>query len=135
MPVSGVGSSGVNYPAQPPTNGVSAYSLVMLGSLANIAGSLVGNSQDVENAKLQAIADLAKIHLYLTGANPDQQAAKKAATDFLKLNQKYNFSDSTTTTLYTEASNYFKISRDGVTVTGFKADSKGVQFSEWWANH
>jgi len=40
MPVSGVGPTGSNYPAIPPSNPMPASILMMLSKLAEIAGSL-----------------------------------------------------------------------------------------------
>ncbi len=141
MPLSAVSSAGSNYPIQPPTNGTAAYGYVLMGKLSHIAQALhsqatssvyaVGNSQqDLMNAEVQAIADLAQIHTYLAANNLKDALA--AANDFLALNQRYNFSDPNINTLYSQVETYFTMS--GGQVTGFKADASGQQLGDWWSS-
>ncbi|MGH2611931.1 MAG: hypothetical protein ACRDFB_02650 [Rhabdochlamydiaceae bacterium] len=40
MSVSGIDSTGANYPALPPINGIPAFSYIALGVLSDIAGAL-----------------------------------------------------------------------------------------------
>ncbi len=144
MPVSGVGSSGANYPAIPPSNPAGAYSYVMLGNLSDIAGSLAAKAaggvagtsavssaqQDIMNEEIEALADLAKIHLYLSAG--DTQDAIAAANDFLSLNSQNQFNDPNVTALYSQVQSYFTESSG--TVTGFQNDAQGKSFSNWWTS-
>lgn len=143
MPVSGVGSSGANYPAIPPSNPASAYSYVMLGSLSDIASSFAAKAaggvsgtsaagsaqQNIMNAEIQALADLAKIHTYLAAG--DTQDAVAAANDLLSLNTQYQFNDPNVTTLLSQVTTYFTENNSG-TVTGFQKDAQGKTFNDWW---
>jgi hypothetical protein len=140
-PVSGVPTP----PSIPPRNegiATAAAGAIFLGRLADTAGAMavsgvgaVGNAQDaLMNAQLQAVTDLAEIHMYLYGANPDPAKALAAANDFIALAQQYGFTNRNAnpsiSQLTTQVQNYLQISNGQV--TGFKADAAGKTFNDWW---
>lgn len=145
MPVSGVGSSG-SYPPVPHSSGTPAYSYVALGQLSDIAGALgaaaaggvnptsgVGSSQDdTLNAELQALADLAQIHIYLSQSPPDTADALASANDMLALKKQFNFTDPSVLSIYSQATQYFQMTSSQV--TGFQNDKASNSFSTWWAH-
>lgn len=146
MSVSGVGPSDANYPSIPPTNGTPAYSFVMISRLSEISGSLAASaaaatsvagagSSEVSQlyAEMQALTDLAKIHLYLSMNPPDTKDALAAANDFMKLKSQCDMTDPNISSVYQEAASYFTIDSKTGQVTGFQNDSKGNSFSTWWS--
>ncbi len=140
-PVSGVPSVPGEIP-QNANNAIAASGAILLGRLADTAGSMavsgasaVGSAQAaLMEAELQAVTDLSKIHLYLFGANPDPTKALAAANDFMALAQKYGFTgnnaDPNISALTTQVQNYFQISNNQV--VGFQNDANGKTINDWW---
>lgn len=139
MPISGVGSSDSYYPTNTPPNGNAAFSFITFGKLSEISGSLAasgasrvgatgGDSSATLYAEMQALTDLAKMHMFLLSG--DTKDALACANDFMSLQKQCDPSDPNISAVYQQVASYFTMSNGQV--TGFQNDKAGNSFSTWW---